>query len=92
MIAMRYGTIPVVRKTGGLKNTVTDSAEQNGCGILFEEYSARALEEALERAISLYNNKEQFENTRENALEQDFSWDSSAKKYKELYETILTQV
>jgi starch synthase len=89
---MRYGTIPIVRKTGGLKDTVTDVREQNGTGIVFEEYSARALEEAIERAINLFNNKNQFEDTRENVLEKDVSWELSAKKYKELYETILTQV
>ncbi len=82
MIAMRYGTIPIVRYTGGLADTVTDG----GSGLVFGDYSAGELLRTLERAIKLrYEKPEKWEKMVTTAMRQDFSWDASARKYLALY-------
>ena len=88
MIAMRYGSIPIVRETGGLKDTVKpfDSETKIGCGITFYDYTCQQLEFAVERAVGLYNDyKDLWATMVENAMTQDFSWDNIAKKYMLLY-------
>ncbi|MDI6641867.1 MAG: glycogen synthase, partial [Elusimicrobiota bacterium] len=87
MIAMRYGTIPVVHKTGGLADTVRqfDSKTKKGTGIVFEKYSASALLEAIENALEIYGNKTLFNAIRENAFSEDFSWNRSVKEYLRIY-------
>ena len=86
LIAMRYGTIPVVRKTGGLADTVKD-IDEGGWGIVFEEYSSEALKNAIMRGVELYN-MVNLKNIRKMAMKQDFSWGASAKKYQELYSSL----
>ncbi|MEO0272472.1 MAG: glycogen/starch synthase [candidate division WOR-3 bacterium] len=89
LISMRYGTIPVVRATGGLKDTVKD-IEKGGYGIVFEKYEPRDLLRAIERAIGFYRNTELFEKSVKYVFSLDFSWKSSAKEYLNLYKRMLS--
>jgi len=85
MLSMYYGTPPIVRKVGGLKDTVKDSEN----GFVFDEYSSVHLNKAIDRAFSLYKKPDEYKKMVENALDTDFSWDKSAKKYVQLYEEIV---
>jgi len=88
MIAMRYGTIPIVRKTGGLADTVVDGKT----GFVFREYSGTALRKKLKEAINLWNtNPNKWSRMALRDMRQDFSWIVSAKKYKALYKKLLAQ-
>ncbi len=91
MNSMRYGTIPIVRKTGGLADTVKQYCSINnvGNGFLFEEFTAESLEKAVDDAIRIYNNKEQWQRLVTNAMTEDFSWNASAKKYVAVYEELV---
>jgi starch synthase len=89
MISMAYGTVPVVRATGGLADTVMDAdkSRRDGVGYSFERYSGRALVDALERAVSTYkNDPERWRKIMIRGMEKDFSWLNSAKKYIDVYE------
>ncbi|MDP2725933.1 MAG: glycogen/starch synthase [Dehalococcoidia bacterium] len=88
MISLRYGTIPVVRRTGGLADTIQDCAPDlsTGNGFSFTEYSAWALREAMERALAAYQQREAWRELVVRAMKQDFSWEASARKYVEMYE------
>lgn len=91
MIAMRYGTIPVVRETGGLKDTVSQFSETtgDGNGFSFSNYNAHDLLFTVQRAVKLYTeNKTAWKKLQENAYQSDFSWSKSASKYLEVYETL----
>jgi starch synthase len=93
MIAMRYGTIPVVRATGGLKDTVIDYAEnsEQSTGFVFEEKTSEALLEAMTRAVDLYtNDRKSWEQMMNRCMNRDFSWDASARKYIDLYKKTVT--
>lgn len=81
LIAMRYGTIPICRKTGGLSDTVEDEVT----GFLFSEYSSDALSHAIFRFLETYNNKQKISQMICEAMKRDFSWSKSCKKYIELY-------
>lgn len=88
ILSLRYGTIPVVRATGGLKDTIIDidSDLENGNGFSFEEYSSCAMMNALERAILTYHKKKDiWENLIKRAMTLDLSWNNPAKKYEEVY-------
>jgi len=93
MIAMAYGTVPVVRATGGLADTVKDFNDaptgelqkNSATGFSFTEYHYKALYSALERALFTFENKKIWSRLMDNCFAQDFSWDESAKKYAELY-------
>lgn len=85
MIAMRYGTIPLVRKTGGLADSVKDG--QNG--IVFTAYQASALADAMKRVIELFTwEKKHWQGMVKNALTTDFRWTKSARAYQRLYENL----
>ncbi len=89
MIAMRYGTIVVARKTGGLADTVIDIDLPAGYGILFERPTKDEFIYAINRAKHLYNqNKKRFLRLREFVMGLDFSWENSASKYTRLYEEV----
>jgi len=93
LISFKYGTIPVVRKTGGLADTVEDLDAENGNGFVFEEYSAPAFLEAARRAIDVYrNNKKLYLLTQKRIMAYDYSWKASAKKYISLYMKALEKV
>jgi len=86
MIACRYGTIPIVRKTGGLGDTIHDCRLGDGNGFVFEDYSAGALMETISAALDLYtNHREDWTNLIKTAMSVDFSWDLSAHAYRDLY-------
>ncbi len=86
LIALRYGTVPVVRDTGGLSDTVVDAYENsNGYGFVFGDFSVKALLEAANRAIGAYRDTSRWRDITRRAMEQDFSWTRSAKSYGRLY-------
>ena len=89
MIAMRYGTLVVARKTGGLADTVRDISEPGGYGFLFEEFSAREFLEAIKRAIDFYGSREKVLRLKQFVMGIDFSWNASALKYLRLYENLI---
>lgn len=90
MIALRYGALPLVRETGGLKDTVIPYNEytQEGNGFSFTNYNAHDLMFTMRKALKLYKNKATWEKIVNNALLSDFSWDESALKYLALYEQL----
>ena len=94
LISFKYGTIPVVRKTGGLADTVHDFDPESGKGdgFVFEEYSASALLDAIKRAMSVYSNRSVWKDIQEKVMQYDYSWDASAKKYVSLYMKALDKV
>ena len=87
MYALRYGTLPIVRRTGGLNDTVRDLIEgASADGFVFDVPVAPALGETIERAIVTYRDKQTWRRLQINAMNKDFSWGRSAKEYCELYE------
>ena len=91
MISMRYGTIPVVRETGGLKDTVVpyNGATGEGTGFTFYSYNAHDMLYAIERAVGLYYDyKDDWKKLVQNAMSQDFSWNNICKQYIALYENL----
>ena len=88
MYAMSYGTIPIVRRIGGLKDTVIDIGD-GGYGICHNQSSVSDICYSIDRAISLFNNTKLFKKAIENCMKLDFSWANSAKKYKSLYKSII---
>lgn len=91
MYSLRYGTIPIVRVTGGLDDSVTDISEnEETCnGIKFLEYSQRALAMAMRKALVLYQTPELFAHFRRNAMAADFSWEQTSLRYIGCYEQAL---
>jgi starch synthase len=91
MYSMRYGTVPVVRATGGLEDTVTDynDASSNGTGFKFRPYTAAALVEAMQRARTVFADRQRWSGLQVAGMRQDFSWDRSAREYVKLYESAL---
>lgn len=92
LIAMRYGTLPIVRKAGGLKDTVEpyNKYSKEGTGFAFLNFNAHELLYTIKDALNLYNDERELWNDLvKNAMKQDLSWVNSAKKYMELYESLL---
>ena len=89
MVALRYGSIPVVRETGGLKDTVTDSGTGDGNGFTFAEYNADAMAHAVYRAVQGYENREGWSILQKRAMQCDNSWGASANAYIRLYKSML---
>ncbi len=87
MIAMRYGCVPVVRATGGLADTVADYTAKRGrgTGFTFADYTPEACQDALERALKVYDNKRAWRRLQERGMAVDFSWSASAQEYVKLY-------
>ena len=89
--SLKYGTVPIVRKTGGLADTVKDWDEENyygfdhGNGFSFYDYSGYAQYKSVERAVNTFKQKDIWEKIQLNGMKQDFSWTRSAEKYLELY-------
>ena len=89
--SLKYGTVPIVRKTGGLADTVHDWDELNhfgletGTGFSFNDYSGYALYKSVERAVNCFNVKEAWRKIQKNGMEKDYSWNHSAQLYLELY-------
>jgi starch synthase len=93
MYSLRYGTVPIVRVTGGLDDSVVDISENvdQADGIKFAEYSVRALSKAIRKALVLYDDKDLLAYYRRNGMAKDFSWERTAAAYGEVYAKIVTQ-
>jgi starch synthase len=85
MYAMRYGTIPLVRNTGGLVDTVIDVDNQDGYGITFNDANVGDITHAIYRALELYTQNEVFRSLQKKTMKLDFSWNHSAQQYVDLY-------
>jgi starch synthase len=90
MYSLRYGTIPIVRITGGLDDSVTDISEdpENANGIKFAECSSRAVAKSMRKALSLYAEPDLMEHFQHNGMAMDFSWARTARQYEEVYERL----
>jgi starch synthase len=94
MYSLRYGTIPVVRETGGLADTIIDANDENlkngtATGFTMKGYFAAELLFAIDRALELYKSKAQWRSLIRNAMKQDWSWEKSANQYVELFKSVL---
>ena len=91
MYSLRYGTLPIVRATGGLKDTVIDLDESNdeANGFKFTTYASQDLARTMIRALSVYYSAAVFRNMRKNAMQADFSWEQTARHYEEVYKAAL---
>jgi starch synthase len=93
MYSLHYGTIPIVRVTGGLDDSVVDITENEefADGIKFQEYSSRALAKAIRKALVLYQHPELLDHYRKNGMTQDFSWEHTSAEYLKVYERALAK-
>jgi starch synthase len=91
MYSLRYGTVPIVRRTGGLADSVQhfDPATGSGTGIVFNDYNAEAVTWGLNTALDLYQNKGAWRRLMQNGMAQDYSWSRQVRGYVELYESIV---
>jgi starch synthase len=85
MYALRYGTIPIVRRTGGLKDTVKDFGEEGGFGICFNDASVGDICYSVHRAVELFQQKEKMNQIKKQIMQIDHSWEKSAQIYINLY-------
>ena len=90
MYSLRYGSVPIVRRTGGLADSVQpfDRASGTGTGIVFGEYSVEAVHRALDAALDLYQDQQLWSRVVQNGMAQDFSWSRQVQRYVELYERL----
>jgi len=91
LYSMKYGTIPVVRATGGLRDSVEefDSARGSGTGFLFESYNSNDFLAAIDRALALFRRKDEWTKIMKNAMAVDCSWSGSAREYLQVYKRVL---
>jgi starch synthase len=91
MYSLKYGTIPIVRAVGGLKDTVQDydREQASGTGFVFEPYDAQAMLRAIDRGLAAYGEKNEWAELQRRAMAMDFSWDRSAAAYSSLYQQLL---
>ena len=87
LIAMKYGTVPIARKTGGLADTIQDydHMTNTGTGFLFSDYSQYAMQDAVKRGVCVFTDKTKMKKLVSNVMGKDFSWSRSADKYLVLY-------
>lgn len=88
LIALKYGTIPIVRATGGLDDTICEYPEEKADGFKFYNYNAHEMLSTIQYAINIYKNKQEWTKLIKNAMNTDFSWINSAKEYKEVYKAL----
>lgn len=91
MFALRYGSVPIVRATGGLRDSIQDSGTGEGNGFVFEDYNAHEMLHAIRRAIGGYQDAAGWAILRKRAMECDFSWGRSANEYIRLYKSLLKE-
>ena len=89
MVALRYGTIPIVRETGGLRDSVTDSGDGEGNGFVFSSYNAHDMLHAIRRACEGYADKDGWQILVKRAMDSDNSWGKSANEYIRMYKEVL---
>ncbi len=86
MYSMRYGTVVIARRTGGIADSVTDAEEAGGTGFLYDEISGSGIYAAVKRAVDVYyNDRKTYEEMRVRGMEKDFSWKNSAQEYVKVY-------
>ena len=88
LYALRYGTVPVVRNTGGLHDTVVDYGDKGGYGIRFNHVSVGDMTHGIWRAVELFNQPVKLKEIRQQIMQLDFSWESSVQGYLQLYESM----
>ena len=88
LLALRYGTVPIVRETGGLNDTIKDSGDNVGNGFTFKTYNAHDMQNAVWRAVGAYMDADGFNILRKRAMECDNSWKRSANEYIRMYKSI----
>ncbi|MBQ9000200.1 MAG: glycogen synthase GlgA [Clostridium sp.] len=93
LIALRYGSIPIVRETGGLKDTISPYNQYNGVGngFGFKNFNSNELMQIIEYALTIYNDKNAWNNIIRQAMNSDNSWEKSAMQYKWLYEGVVNR-
>jgi starch synthase len=89
MYAMRYGTIPMVRRTGGLRDTVLDFGDTGGYGICYDYASVGDISHGVFRAVELFRDRKKLNTLRGRVMQLDFSWERSVKEYITVYESII---
>jgi starch synthase len=89
MYSMRYGTVPMVRRTGGLKDTVIDYEDEGGYGICYNHTATGDITQSVWRAVELYHHKKKMQSVRETMMRLDFDWKGSTQKYIEVYERLI---
>ena len=88
MYSLRYGTVPVVRATGGLADTVVDAADPGGNGFSFSDYNPGAMVAALKRALDAFGDAARWQSLQRAGMAGDFSWDVSAREYVKVYRSL----
>ena len=88
MYAMRYGTVPMVRNTGGLRDTVVDYGDEGGYGIRFNNAAVGDITQSVWRAVELYQHSKKMAEIRERMMNLDFSWERSVQQYLDLYQSL----
>jgi starch synthase len=93
LYSLKYGTLPIVFKTGGLADTITelDLEENSGNGIVFEKFTAKELVKSVKRALRYYKKKEVWSELRQRIMHEDYSWEKSTDEYLEIYDTVLNE-
>jgi starch synthase len=91
MYSLKYGTIPIVRAVGGLKDTVQeyDPETESGTGFVFESYDPEMMLNAIDRSLAAFQDKAAWAELRRRAMSMDFSWDRSAQAYSALYKQLM---
>ena len=91
LISLRYGTLPIVRRTGGLADTIVDvdADPKKGNGFVFTDHGSGKFLRAIDRAIGVFHDKKRFNALRKHAMNADFSWEKSAAEYKKFYKEIV---
>jgi starch synthase len=94
LYSLKYGTVPIVRKTGGLADTIEnyDLKTGQGTGFFFKNYDASELLDTIKLALKLYEDKPAWIGLMKNGMKKNFSWEASAKKYVELYQKAIQKV
>jgi starch synthase len=92
MYALRYGTVPLVRNTGGLADTVEPFTAEGGTGFRFDDPDGTGLVWALDQAIAAYRDRPRWDRLRREGMSRDFSWERSARSYVELYRRAMERV
>ncbi len=94
LYSLKYGTVPIVRKTGGLADTIEnyDPKTGKGTGFVFDNYDATLLLNAIKSALKVYQDKKSWNQLMKNGMNKDFSWEASAQKYVDLYQKAIQKV
>jgi starch synthase len=90
LYSLKYGTVPIVRATGGLDDTIDswDGRSKKGTGFKFQEYTGEALMRAIHHALEVYRDQESWQRLMRNGMSKDFSWRVSAREYARVYERV----